>query len=250
MHSELKSLLFDINPIELEKLRDLARSFQQQWTKIDSLKDFPFPNTGAIEDIRVIDYVEYEQLYGLFESIDDFITTGGVLIGNCLANLCDFKWRKLKSSFSESYVLEHQQSKVVVPIFEITLNKFSSRPQFETFETLFFDILLSADEIERTYPMNIALSDFWNDENNFERLFGHKMSKSILELYLLYSLPNEEDCVRRLGLDVYKQCAQQDWAGLKTSLLTIGSTYKLDYGSNWEQRYRKEEKDLFENFRK
>lgn len=236
-----------LSKTESEKITSLLNAFIKKWEEITTLNDVAIPDgTGIVDDIVAIDYVIYEGMQDVFfESIDSFAHTGAALLGNFLVKNNRFQWCEYTLCDKKTIGLKHLDCSVLLPIRELVIYKYSGLPQFGTFETLFFDILFSEIDIEQTYPLIDAHLITMVGEKTFEERHGYDIPKDVMELYQLYSLPDEMYLIRQLGIYVYDYCKLQNWQRLKYEIQATNYTYKRIYGEDWQSRYKNENETLF-----
>lgn len=234
---------------ESVKITALVDDFLGKWQEITTLKEVAIPDsTGIVDDIVAIDYVIYEGMQSsFFESIDAFVHTGAALLGNFLVKNSRFQWCEFTLCDKKTIGLTHLDCSVLLPIRELILFKYSGLPQFDTFETLFFDILFSEIAVEQTHPLIDAYLITLAGEKTFKQRHGYDMPKDVMDLYLLYSLPDEESLIRQLGIDAYKHCQSQNWQRLKNDIQANDYNYKQTYGEDWQSRYKTENEHLFDD---
>jgi len=78
------------------------------------------------------------------------------------------------------------------------------------------------------------------NKKSFEEKFGYKIPKSIIELYSIYSLPDEESFLRDIGLEGITLCNEQNWVHLDQIMRSAVSSYSKIYGKDWEERFKKQ----------
>ena len=245
----LESLIIPIEEETLHKIESDVSQFISKWRNSELLKEVANPTgKGIPDDIFAIDYVIYEGLYDqFFNNIPAFLRAGAALLGNFLVSYSGFSWKKVRiNNKNTTLSLVHSECSLIVPIEEMVLFKYSGRPQFETFEELFFDILFSETAVEQTHPLIEANLIVIPGCKTFKEKYGYEIPKDILELYMLYSLPDEEFILRQLGLEAYNCCIQQNWDHFKLCISGNDYIYKQNYGKNWQKRFRGQNELLFE----
>lgn len=75
----------------------------------------------------------------------------------------------------ESLLLPMEQQ-----IQEMALFRYSGRPQYNTFETLHFDILFSETAVENTHPLVDASLDVLPGKKTFKERHGYEIPKDVL----------------------------------------------------------------------
>lgn len=240
-----------ITPVEEDSLHELESEISQfisKWDNISSLTGVISPTgKGIPNDIYAIDYVIYEDLYSLFfNDISDFLNTSVALLGNFLVYFAGFNWKKIQFNNGNTTIcLVHSECSLVLPIKEMVLFKYSGNSQGETFETLFFDILFSESQVKITHPLIEASLMVVPGCMTFKEKYGYEIPQDVLELYMIYSLPDEEFLLRQLGLEAYNYFIQKNWDHLKSSISGNDQIYKEYYGKDWQKRFRKQNAHLF-----
>ena len=247
--NSIESLIIPIDEDSLHELESEISQFISVWDSIDSLEKVISPTgKGIPDDIYAIDHVIYEDLYNLFfHDISAFLNTGAALLGTFLVYYAGFNWKKVQFNNGNTTIcLVHSECSLILPIKEMVLFKYGGRPQFETFEALFFDILFSEAGVENTHPLMEANLMVAPGCMTFKDKYGYEIPQDILELYILYSLPDEEFLLRQLGLEAYNFVIQKNWEDLKSNISCNNHLYKEIYGKDWQTRFRRQNEHLFE----
>lgn len=236
-----------INPISNESLIELESSiskFVTQWNSIERLVGcVAAPDgTGIPDDIFAIDYVIYEGMNSVFfPSREALIRTGSLLLGKYLIQFAEFEWCEISTFTGKSIGLTHPESHQIIPLFELSLYKYTGRPQFGTFETLFFDVIFSTADAENCHPLNYVTLQLFENEKSFEEKFGYNIPESIMELYEVYALADEEFTLRQIGLEGIDLCNKQDWVNLEKIIKSLDYIYRKIYGKDWKERLKKQQ---------
>ena len=246
--NKINSLLTEVDEHASVDIQSEINDFVAKWNKVDSLKkNIAEPTgTGVLEDLYALDYVIYEHLFDLFfDDLESFLHTGSLILGNYLVAKTNFEWKHIKLKNLSTLCLKHKSCTVVVPIVEMVLSKFSGKPQFDTFEALYFDILFSDWEVTYAYPLVYRNLNLSANDMSFREKFGYEIPQYTAELFFLYSLPDEESLIRNLGFEGLECCDRQDWQRLELIINMFDDQYKASYGTHWKRRFFNKSRDLF-----
>ncbi len=224
-------------------LKERALRFAKAWNQEASLRQIGIPaGDGRPQDIQCLDYVLYEGLYPKFAAdFDDFVRLGSAVLGGVLVRTLGFEWCELHITGTRTIGLFNPHNTVRVPINEMVAHKLSSTVHLDTFEYLFFDILLSAsfwhDGCHPLLDCDLMTTD---EPSTFRDLYGYDIPPDVKQAIELLNHMNEELWIRGIGLEAYIFTAEQKWDELRNAIHSVSHLYSERYGDEWKVRAEKE----------
>lgn len=209
------------------------QSFVGKWNSTGSLAELVRPDgLGSDDDIRAIDYVIYEHLYDIFFSnSNEFIQTGAFLLGELLRKRLRFEWCEIDGI--ARFGLQHPELQIKIPIIEFATFHLSISPQYECFESMFFDILLAGDYWQMGHhPLRDLFTNPFEEEPTYENVYVKRPPKEICELYEMLAKKDESWVIRELGLKIYDEFEKKNWRSISHHFDVLQSNYATRFVGN------------------
>lgn len=222
----------------LQELNNKVEQFSAKWNSFPSVvaMNGKCPSSvGDIEFISCLDYVIYEGLETLIaKNAGEFIELSGAVFGYVVAKKLRFRWCELQVGESRTLGLINDYNGIKLPIRELILNKLSTLPQFESFEHLFFDILLSETVWELgTHPLMECNLLTLPGEKTFEEIYGFNIPADISNDIDLLGSIDHDFLMRTLGLQAYILAHSQKWNELRDAVAHVTRQFNEQFGEGW-----------------
>lgn len=232
---------------EIDDIKNTIKKFCEQWKAIPSLEQCMKPPTGkgSIDDIHSLNYIIYENLYSIFfKSETHFLHVASAVFGRCLVEILKFEWCWLPTSYEKTLGVYHADTGLRVPLEGMIIAKLSSDLQSDAFTALFIDIYL----LKYAWPLGshyLNESNLLIEEHEFEKKWGFLVPKDIKQLWFEMSLVDEEQLIKQFGLYAYDWSKLPDWRTVRMILTHIQNGFIESHGSDWQERIRLQNPNLF-----